>query len=380
MLKSIRLRNWRSLRDVSVENLTPITVLIGSNSAGKTNLIDALYFLRECTLEGTFQPIQRRGGMEKIHTVGVSSDEQTEVEIESTMGSYMVGLDGQNAISDVAEQLHDPTGTLLMRANRGGGVEVKSETADRLVPFPDPPFGWEQTLLSELQHRPVFKDIYHYITQRWQLLDEGFMPSLSLASRIYGDTQIVDPCGDNLPVMLDFMQKVNPEIYADLLEDIRWTFAHISGLVTESDEHEIRMAISERVFGGKEAPTISAGTARLVTVLTSVYALDVSRYRQLPGLVVVEEPDTALNPGLLRRFVELLRDYVARDEARQFILTTHNPTFLNLFKPEEVRVVERDKNGDTAVERVPDHITQTWLDEYGLGEVWLTNSFGGVAE
>jgi predicted ATPase len=64
------------------------------------------------------------------------------------------------------------------------------------------------------------------------------------------------------------------------------------------------------MHGGKEAPTISAGTARLLAMLTAYYALDVRLAQiQMPGLVVIEEPDTALNPWLLRNFVEQLRNY-----------------------------------------------------------------------
>lgn len=56
----------------------------------------------------------------------------------------------------------------------------------------------------------------------------------------------------------------------------------------------------------------------------------------LPGLVVIEEPDTALNPWLFSKFVDQIRTYVKADEdrPRQFILTTHNPTLLNVFEPD----------------------------------------------
>jgi hypothetical protein len=61
-------------------------------------------------------------------------------------------------------------------------------------------------------------------------------------------------------------------------------------------------------------------------------------------------------------------------------LTTHNPTLLDYFKPEEVRVVERDEQGYTRVNKVPDYMKDIWLDKHGLGEVWLTRSLGGVPE
>jgi predicted ATPase len=95
--------------------------------------------------------------------------------------------------------------------------------------------------------------------------------------------------------------------------------------------------------------------------------------------VVIEEPDTALNPGLLARFVGQLREYV-HDKPRQIILTTHNPAFLNYFEPEEMRVVQRGDDGNTQVMRVPDYVRELWLDEFALGEVWSANSFGALAQ
>jgi predicted ATPase len=100
----------------------------------------------------------------------------------------------------------------------------------------------------------------------------------------------------------------------------------------------------------------------------------------MPGLVVIEEPDTALNPGILHNFVEQLRIYTEGDAPRQFILTTHNPRFLDYFRPEEVRVVSRDENGYTTVSHIPDHISEVWLEDHTLGEVWMTRSLGGLPE
>ena len=49
MIKSIRIRNFKSLRDVSVD-LDPITVLVGRGGTGKSNFVSAIGFLRDCFL------------------------------------------------------------------------------------------------------------------------------------------------------------------------------------------------------------------------------------------------------------------------------------------------------------------------------------------
>jgi Predicted ATPases len=49
MIKQVRITNFKSLSDVSVD-LEPVTILIGRSGTGKSNFIDALRFLRDCVV------------------------------------------------------------------------------------------------------------------------------------------------------------------------------------------------------------------------------------------------------------------------------------------------------------------------------------------
>ncbi len=48
-LKAIRIRNYRSLDDVSLD-LEPVNVLFGPNGAGKSTLLDTIWFVRDCAI------------------------------------------------------------------------------------------------------------------------------------------------------------------------------------------------------------------------------------------------------------------------------------------------------------------------------------------
>jgi len=50
-LKRIRIKNYRSLADLSLD-LEPINVLFGPNGAGKSTLLDTLWFARDCAIRG----------------------------------------------------------------------------------------------------------------------------------------------------------------------------------------------------------------------------------------------------------------------------------------------------------------------------------------
>lgn len=50
MIHALTFTNWRSLRQAKLE-LTPINTVIGANSSGKTNIVDALRFIRYLNID-----------------------------------------------------------------------------------------------------------------------------------------------------------------------------------------------------------------------------------------------------------------------------------------------------------------------------------------
>ena len=58
-------RNFRSIEHAELE-LGPITVLVGPNASGKSNLLDILGFLADATRHGLETAITRRGGIDSI--------------------------------------------------------------------------------------------------------------------------------------------------------------------------------------------------------------------------------------------------------------------------------------------------------------------------
>lgn len=361
MLTELRFKNWRSLRNVTISDLTPITVFVGANSSGKTNILDGLHFLKRSNVSPEVAVFLWQG-LEKIKTLDVSI--QGDVEL-----GFTFDWNGSSALSD----------QIILNTNK---YQQFFGEHGKMFPGPVPnQMDWVNESDDKLINRmeEVAKYARHYKRDRWQLLREDMTPPLTLDSNNdFDDPFLMDARARNLPMMLDFMKQQQPTVYAELQADLRWLLSHVEKLDTRRDERETRIVLHEKMLGGTEAPSISGGTARVLAMLTAYYALDM-RSPELPGLVVIEEPDTAIHPLLLENFVELLRGYTTDPEhPRQFIMTTHNPQLLNYLKPKEVRIVERDQQGITTVHRTSDEIAQIWLDKYGLGEAWMTRSLGGV--
>lgn len=389
MLTRMRFKNWRSLKDVEINDLTPITVFIGANSSGKTNIIDALSFLRRMLRENvpdsTYFQVNREA---QIRTLGVSDNEPIELEIgflfekEGINPAYklVISTDGKQTIFHDRVYVDDTAATSIIYDAEMTLWGKPAGTPMSLVLPEYATFGRKSDVSDSDFYNPVFS-LYAFLAYRWQILGEGFDPARRSfrGDSVKFDTFTIDEKALDLPILLSFMKERHHDLYTELQGDMRWFMKHIAHVDVREESSETRIVIQEIEHENIDAPTISAGSGRALAMLTANYLLSM-RYAEIPGLVVIEEPDTALNPGLLQRFVEQLRVYASGPHPRQFILTTHNPTFLNYFKPEEVRVVSRDEQGYTHVERIPEYVSEIWLDKHSLGDAWLTNSLGGFAE
>jgi AAA15 family ATPase/GTPase len=355
MLTQLHLKNWRSLRDVTID-FAPITVFIGANSSGKTNIVEGLEYLLRSYLIDDSEILFDLTKPEIKHR-NVESDES--IELSLTGSAYDL----------------NPSKNWLYKL-----LWSKQENFTKLKKSLSRPNSMPSSIFK-IAAESGFFDFYKeeipefdiIATRHWQFLGENFYPRLVLLTEEEHSVFYLKRNAENTLRALEFMQQRYPEIYQQLQDELQWLLSHIESIEPIGDEQKTRLAIREPAFTA-EAPTISAGTARMVAMLTAIHALD---------MVIIEEPDTALNPGLLAKFVELVRGYAENTKRpRQFIFTTHNPTFLNLFKPEEVRVVSRDEQGVTTVNSIPDYIAKIWLEkgEYQLGDVWQTNAFGGLAE
>jgi predicted ATPase len=339
MLKRLKLTNWRSLRDVSID-FAPLTVFIGANASGKTNIIEALGVLRD-------------------RAVTNSLDELAYV--WSFKDSISHGAPDQKIVMDWWYADHDSEG----------------DDHDSL--------SWKLGLPSS-DDRILEDRLMMTCLEDAQILAEGFKPSLTrpIKMRRYA-LQGIDEDGENTLYLLDYLWGRNPALKEAFMADYRYIVPHLEAMDIDKTDTELRLVARERHYAGS---IISAGTARVAAMLAALYwaehtaPLQKSLFENLEArdIVVIEEPDAALNPRALSRLVDVLRRFVEDDKPpRQIILTTHNPTFLNYFKPEEVRVVERDEaDGSTQVYPIPADILDGQTTLHALGDLWQTGALGGL--
>ena len=65
-ITALNARNYRALRDVTLKELTPLTVLLGPNGSGKSTVFDVFAFLSECFTDGVRKAWDRRGRFREL--------------------------------------------------------------------------------------------------------------------------------------------------------------------------------------------------------------------------------------------------------------------------------------------------------------------------
>jgi ABC-type multidrug transport system ATPase subunit len=130
---------------------------------------------------------------------------------------------------------------------------------------------------------------------------------------------------------------------------------------------EVRIKVKkENVDGNITFKELSEGEQQLLTVLGLLKFT-----KDEDSLILLDEPDTHLNPIWKWRYLEYLENVVQRPESTQIIINTHDPLVIGSLRKEEVRIFRNDE-GKTIVEQ-PD------IDPRGLGvEGILTSELFGL--
>lgn len=124
------------------------------------------------------------------------------------------------------------------------------------------------------------------------------------------------------------------------------------------------------IVDGTDLGLLSDGTLRVAEILTWLLSPG-------PRLLLVEEPETAVHPGLLSK---LLAEIDAYSTDRQVVLSTQSPQVVSWADPLAIRLVER-RSGRTDVRRLRDdevaHVEAYLRDEGTLGDFVYSGALDG---
>jgi predicted ATPase len=187
------------------------------------------------------------------------------------------------------------------------------------------------------------------------------------------DNLFLRPDASNLAAYLYLLQETEPEYYRNIVEAVRMVAPFFGDFILRPspfNPEKIRLEWKERgadmLFGPH---ALSDGTLRFICLAT----LFLQPPERLPSTVVLDEPELGLHPYAIALLADMVR---SASQNTQVVLATQSVTLVNQFSPEDIVVVDR-VGGETILRRLSEEEISSWLEDYGLGDLWEKNVFGG---
>lgn len=370
-LKRITLSGFKSF-DSSGHTIDfgDITVLIGANGAGKSNLIS---FFRMTTLmmkKALQQFIGEQGLASSLLNYGPKVTPNLSAKIEFENGQFLFAYD-----FSLAHAAHDSL--IFTEETIYCGDKINDENV-------------RISVQSDLKESGINPEIYSQRARQFQLIVD-----LLVNCRIYQfhDTSSTSKMrnggyinqgeylysdGGNLAAFLYNlkMSKVGKPYYDKIVRHIKQVFPQFGDFVLKPNlrnENYILLdwqeqSQNEYEFGPHQ---ISDGSIRFMALA----ALLLQPPDTLPAVIILDEPELGLHPSAI---VELAGMIKIAGKHTQVILATQNPALLDEFLPEQITVVERNPFSQSSTfQKLGYEELKDWLSDFTLSEIWDKNIIGG---
>ncbi|CAH1745234.1 ATPase [Thauera humireducens] len=381
-IESLRVENYRALRRVEFDKLTPMTVLLGPNGSGKSTVFDVFNFLSECFQFGLRHAWDRRGRGKELKTRGSSGpivfDLKYREHRDMPVITYHLAIDeGSKGPEVVEEWLQWRRGTRgrpfrFLEFARGEGSAVSGEMPDaddkRVPQKLRSPDLIAVSTLGQFSDHPRVAALREFITD-WYVSYLSIDQTRSQPEA--GPQERLSKGGENLPNVIQYLKEQHPNRLEQIFEVLRQRIPRLERVEAEPmPDGRLLLQIKDAPF---DQPVLSRfasdGTMKLLAYLTVLYDPEPPRF------IGIEEPENFLHPKLLPELAEECR---AAAERSQLLITSHSPFLLNSMRPEEVRILYRDEHGYTQTVRAIDiqGIGEFMREGASLGYLWMEGHFG----
>jgi predicted ATPase len=352
-LQSLTLHGFKTIERLDEFRPGPITVLIGPNGAGKSNLISFFRLLAWATAPpGNLQlHVAEWGGASALLHGGPAKTREIEAGItiatEQGENDYEFRLfhAAEDTLIFADERYRFSSASLPRRAhwkNLGAGhreakLIERAEGGDKTA----------STILSLLRKLIVhqfhntsatarMRSKWHRDDGRWLKEDAG-----------------------NLAAFLFRLRNEEERYHRRIVETIRLILPFFADFELEPEHDRLLLRWRER---GSDVVFTAAQAADGMLRVMALVALLLQPERDLPHVLILDEPELGLHPYAINVVAGLLRGAAAHV---QVLLATQSVSLIDQFTPEEVVIVERRGPAST-FQRLEEEPLRGWLEEYPL--------------
>jgi len=394
MIKTLQLTNFRNHAQTNLQ-MEPITLLVGPAGAGKSNIFKAMLTLQSSirrTLEEMFPP-----GLGEFHLVrsrwaGETDPIGFKVQIDQIPDYPGFTADYVLKVAEAPTALYVVEETLARQQDQQPTEWVFQRRRNRTQMGEFGSVEWDMpTTLHRVWHgsagvRPEAPNVIFAKAVAKALSRVGYYHLEVSKLKSLGSGESSDRIGYYGENVADFIAwtKSDPEgtaIYEGILAEMRQLLPALESMIitqTRTDEQGLAFKLREQ-RGYIAAPDVSDGT------MFTLGMLGILNSPHRPDVICIEEPETGLHPGRLRwlfeKFVALAYP-PAGQVPTQLVMTTHSPSYVDLFKDmlPSVQVVEQQE-GRAKITPLPEILQRLHISEEreeGLGYQWATGLFEGL--
>jgi predicted ATPase len=393
-IESIRLKNFRAFKDVTMRDIPDFCVLVGANGTGKSTLFSVFGFLRDAMMTNVTAALGKLGGsrgFQEVRSRGCQGAIEIELKIRADLGrkatsliTYTLSIDEQNGRPVVAREIlkyrrgsgGQPWKFLDFSCGQGDAVtnELESVKDEKDLKRETQTLKSPDILaikgLAQFERFPAVMALGDLI-ENWHLSD--FHINRARPEQEAGYAEHLSREGENLSLVIEYLFNHQKGVFDKIVEKIKARIPGINNVEAKTTE-EGRVLLKFQ-DGSFEDPIlarfVSDGTIKMLAYMVLLY--DPNPH----PLLCVEEPENQLYPSLLWELAEEFRSYTIR--GGQVLVSTHSPDFLNAIQLDEVFFLVKEK-GFTQVLRAKD---DPQLAEYmsqgdQMGYLWKEGLFRGV--
>jgi len=368
-LKEIHLAGFKSIdgREGQTIPIGDVTVLLGANGSGKSNLVSFFKMLNYITT-GALQQYVGKQGVSRLLFYGSKQTESMlftlRFESDTVQETYEMklshGLPDRLFISDEKVTYHEvsplsphPQEYCFTAGGSKSGLGRDNRKTSR-------------NLHSFLSGIRTYQ--FHDTSDTSKIKDRGYVD----------DAKYLRSDAGNLAAFLKILseQEKYQKYYERIVRHIRHVmpqFGDFDLKPVPGNERYVRLnwkdsSGSDYLF---DPDQISDGSIRFMALAT----LLLQPPELLPKFIVLDEPELGLHPAAIAELAGIVRTVAQKT---QVLLATQSTRLVDEFSPEDLVIVERNNDKNCSVfKKLNSEQLKDWLNRYSLSELWEKNVLGG---
>ena len=390
-IEYLRLKNFKTFRDVEMKDIPRFCVIVGANGSGKSTIFHVFGFLQEALRSNINAALVKLGGSRGIEEVR-SRDTTENIEIElkfresksTPLVTYSLAIGEENGRAVVEKEIlkyrRGSSGQPwhFLNFSRGKGFAVTNELDEvkdvKELKREDQKLKSPDILaikgLAQFERFPAVVAFGNLI-ENWHISD--FHINRARPEQEAGYAEHLSSEGENLALVTEYLYNHHRPTFDEICKKLALRIPGIEKVSAKTtEEGRVLLKFQDGAFADPFlARYVSDGTIKMFAYLILLY--DPHPH----PLLCVEEPENQLYPKLLWELAEEFRAYALRGE--QVFVSTHSPDFLNATELTEVFwLVKKDGFSQIVRAQEDEQVAAYMEDGDKMGYLWEHGFFQGV--